>query len=119
MFKGAENFRIGDLFLYHRVKSDETGDYKFRFLRWEQIWHNEAKFSAILDTIVQESLPYFENQGGPGTLAYFTIRRNVRGSWPKFDILQEAANEEHCAKCAVPLEWASLAMKCPKCWTVY
>lgn len=119
MLKSASLFRIGDLFSYQRIAFGESGEYHFRFLKWEKIRTNQAQFSAVLDTIVQETMPYFEKQGGPGAIAYFSVNRDKNGHWPKFDVLQEATDGEHCIKCAVPLEWASLAMKCPKCWKVY
>lgn len=121
MRKRANELKIGDLFVFDTsaLSSKLTlGKYHFRFLKYTSVYLDAVYFTAVLEHIVEEDMPHYE-QKGLGFIETFGISVPTANAWPEFEILEETESEEHCNKCAMPLEWASLALRCPKCWTVY
>jgi hypothetical protein len=38
---------------------------------------------------------------------------------PFEEVAPEKSDAEICPSCGVPLEWCSMALKCPECWKVF
>ena len=121
MHKQVNHLKVGDLFVYNTsvwTGAQATGSYKFRFLKYTALYLDAVYFNAVLEEIVEESMPFYENKG-IGYIENFNMFVPLNTLWPTVEVLDQTPKGEHCKKCAVPLEWASLALRCPKCWSVY
>ena len=121
MLKQVNQLKVGDLFLFKTdiwSGGNHRGIYKFRFLKYDAVYIDAVYFKAVLEEIIEENMPVYE-QKGLGYVEDFNMFVPLNTLWPTVEVLDQTPKGEHCKKCAVPLEWASLALRCPKCWSVY
>lgn len=121
MFVDVRDLKIGDVFVYETSwRPSADGTYHFRFLKRTRLALDKVEFLAVLDKVIKEDMPVLIEKVDKSYHMAFTANINPDGSWPTFKVLERGKkNVEYCQSCAVPLQWAALAQRCPKCWKVY
>lgn len=121
MLVDVRDLKTGDLFVFnHTWKPGVAGTYHFRFIKRTYSSLSTINFMAVLEKIVHEDMPIYRDCLSQGFVETFGVSISSTGHWPRWEVLEEGKKGvDHCDRCAIPLEWASLAQRCPKCWKVF